>query len=333
MKSASLSLDLDNLWSYLKTHGDPGWQTFPSYFDIVVPRFLELLEDASLKITVFVVGQDAALDASRPALKSIADAGHEIANHSFHHEPWLHLYTPNEVAEELARAESAIFQATGHKPVGFRGPGYSVSETVLRVLERRGYEYDCSTFPTVVGPLARAYYFAKSQLNADQKEKRKALFGGISDGIRPNAPYRWDLGDAQLTEVPVTTLPYLRVPFHFSYLHWIAGASDSVASGYFASSLRTCDVAQVAPSLLLHPLDFLGGDDVKELSFFPAMNQTSAEKMKRMREYLTHLTNRYEVETMRSHAARLESASLRLRRPDFGKDQSQPSKIVHEDAT
>jgi hypothetical protein len=23
---ASLSLDLDNLWSYMKTHGDPGWE-------------------------------------------------------------------------------------------------------------------------------------------------------------------------------------------------------------------------------------------------------------------------------------------------------------------
>ena len=37
---ASLSLDLDNKWSYLKTHGDPGWEGFPSYFDTVVPRFL-----------------------------------------------------------------------------------------------------------------------------------------------------------------------------------------------------------------------------------------------------------------------------------------------------
>ena len=35
---ASLSLDLDNKWSYLKTHGDPGWDSFPSYLDVVVPR-------------------------------------------------------------------------------------------------------------------------------------------------------------------------------------------------------------------------------------------------------------------------------------------------------
>ena len=35
---ASLSLDLDNKWSYLKTHGDPGWESFPSYLGILVPR-------------------------------------------------------------------------------------------------------------------------------------------------------------------------------------------------------------------------------------------------------------------------------------------------------
>ena len=36
---ASLSLDLDNKWSYMKTHGDQGWEAFPSYLDAVVPRF------------------------------------------------------------------------------------------------------------------------------------------------------------------------------------------------------------------------------------------------------------------------------------------------------
>ncbi len=31
---ASLSLDLDNKWSYMKTHGDAGWESFP-----VVPGY------------------------------------------------------------------------------------------------------------------------------------------------------------------------------------------------------------------------------------------------------------------------------------------------------
>ena len=90
---ASLSLDLDNQWSYMKTHGDPGWQSRPSYLDTVEPRILDFLAARRLTITFFIVGQDAALEKNRAVLGSIAAAGHEIGNHSFRHEPWLHLYT------------------------------------------------------------------------------------------------------------------------------------------------------------------------------------------------------------------------------------------------
>ncbi len=329
-RHASLSLDLDNLWSYMKTHGNPKWDSFPTYLDTVVPRFLTLLDKVDVKITVFVVGQDAALEENHRALRSIVEAGHEIGNHSFHHEPWLHLYSPDEIVAEFERAERAIKEATGVQTTGFRGPGYSLSETVLRVIKDRGYDYDCSTFPTIVGPLARAYYFLRSRLEADQKEKRKALFGNMTDGLRPNAPYRWDLGGEQLLEIPVTTMPMFKIPIHFSYLHWMAGGSEAVASSYFAASLRICQLGGISPSLLLHPLDFMGGDDVGELAFFPGMNQTSTEKMHRMQRFLTTLANRYEVEPMGAHATRLQDATLRVRQPDFRAVDDLDMATVHE---
>ncbi len=152
----SLSLDLDDLWSYLKTHGDAGWEEYPSYLEIVVPRVLELLAARGLRITWFIVGRDAADPRHRDVLRSIADAGHEIGNHSFHHEPWLHLYSEAEIEAELARAEDAIEGATGVRPDGFRGPGFSFSPTLLNVLARRGYRYDCSTFPTLPRPAGSA---------------------------------------------------------------------------------------------------------------------------------------------------------------------------------
>ena len=134
---ASISLDLDNLWSYMKTHGDDGWESFPSYLDLVVPRFLEFFEKRKTKITVFVVGQDAAIGSNQPALRNIADAGHEIGNHSFNHEPWLHLYTQDQLIEEFEKSEAAILSATGERPLGFRGPGFSFSDDVLNVLASR----------------------------------------------------------------------------------------------------------------------------------------------------------------------------------------------------
>ena len=122
---ASLSLDLDNQWSYMKTHGDPGWESFPSYFDVVVPRILELLAELNLTITFFVVGQDAALEKNHRVLQSIVEAGHEIGNHSYRHEVWLHLYSQEDLETELQDAQEAISGVTGHLPLGFRGPGFS----------------------------------------------------------------------------------------------------------------------------------------------------------------------------------------------------------------
>jgi len=103
---ASLSLDLDNKWSYMKTHGDEGWESYPTYLDIVVPRVLNFLKEHNLTITFFVVGQDAARSENRTALKMISDAGHEIGNHSFNHEPWLHLYSEAAIENEFAQSAS-----------------------------------------------------------------------------------------------------------------------------------------------------------------------------------------------------------------------------------
>ncbi|MEZ4826774.1 MAG: hypothetical protein R3C61_10855 [Bacteroidia bacterium] len=48
---ASLSLDLDDQWTYMKTHGDPGWESYPSYHAYAVPRILDFLDAHDTKIT------------------------------------------------------------------------------------------------------------------------------------------------------------------------------------------------------------------------------------------------------------------------------------------
>ncbi|MGB8860167.1 MAG: polysaccharide deacetylase family protein, partial [Ilumatobacteraceae bacterium] len=131
---ASLSLDADNLWAYQMTHGDPGWDSYPSYLDALAAVVLPALDELGLRITFFVVGQDAALEQNRAAIASLATAGHEIGNHSFRHQPWLHRYSLEEIHTELRRTEEAIEDVTGTRPVGFRGPGYSLSPDVLRAL-------------------------------------------------------------------------------------------------------------------------------------------------------------------------------------------------------
>jgi len=310
---ASLSLDLDNKWSYMKTHGDAGWEEYPSYFDIVVPRLLSVLEKHNQLITVFIVGQDAALDKNRDALASIAAAGHEIGNHSFKHEQWLHTYTRAELETELTMAESNIERVTQQRPVGFRGPGFSFSPTLLSVLSERGYQYDCSTFPTFLGPIARMYYLLTAKLDDAQKEERKLLFGKFTEGLRPLRPYHWEIKSSvisdkssnkpsRLLEIPVTTMPLLKIPIHVSYLLYLGQFSPRLAMTYWRMSLRLCQLFRIQPSLLLHPLDFMGCDDDPDLAFFPAMRQPAQPKLVLVDKILNVFADRFDVVTMKKHA-------------------------------
>lgn len=300
---ASLSLDLDNQWSYMKTHGDAGWDSFPSYLDVAVPRILAFLKERNLRITFFIVGQDAALEKNHEAVRSIADAGHEIANHSFNHEPWLHLYSKSEIIEEFEKTENALENVTGRRPVGFRGPGFSLSPTVIEVLGLRGYEYDCSTLPTYVAPLARAFYFLKSpKMSGEEREKLKKLFGKFSDGFQTLKPHFVETAGRNLVEIPVTTFPLIKTPIHATYLLYLSAFSTGLANTYWRSAVTACSLTGVQPSLLLHPLDFLSGEDISELKFFPGMSVPTTKKLEFLSGVLATYANKFDIVNMSEHA-------------------------------
>ena len=224
---ASISLDLDDQWSYMKVHGDEGWESFPSYLDIVVPIFLDVFDKLDIKITFFVVGQDAAIEKNHKVFQSIVERGHEIGNHSFHHECWLKTYSKEKIEAEIEMAEEAIVKATGKRTNMFRGPGFSWSNDLLEVLQKRNYIFDASTLPTYISPLLRQYYFGKSNLSKEEKENRKELFGSFREGFYPLKPYIWNLKNkTKLLEIPVTTMPIFKLPFHQSYLLYISGVSN-----------------------------------------------------------------------------------------------------------
>ena len=88
---------------------------------LFVPHVLKILDDLDLKITFFIVGQDAALDKNKEMLASIVENGHEVGNHSFHHESWLHRYTKEQVEKEITSAEDVLYKLTSKKPT--RKPG------------------------------------------------------------------------------------------------------------------------------------------------------------------------------------------------------------------
>jgi hypothetical protein len=283
----------------MKTHGDSGWEKFPSYLDIFIPHVLDLLDRLKLKITFFIVGQDAALDKNRETLGLLTARGHEVGNHSFHHEPWLHLYLKDQIKSEILRAEEEIYRVTGQKPIGFRGPGFSWSSKLIEVLVESDYLYDTTTLPTYIGPLARVYYFWSSNFKEEEKNQRKRLFGSFNDGLRPLKPYWWALGSGlKLLEIPVTTMPIIKTPFHLSYLVYLSRFSLKLMSSYLKTALFLCRATGTELSFLLHPLDLLGGDQVQDLSFFPGMDLTGGQKSELFENVINELGRHFNLVSM-----------------------------------
>lgn len=300
---ASVSLDLDNLWAYLKTHGDPEWERMPSFLPSAVPRLLGLFGEHGLTGTVFAVGADVEREDGAKAVAAFAAAGHEVANHSYRHEPWLHRYSHAELETELARTEEAIVAAGAPRPVGFRGPGFSVSPTLVTVLAERGYTYDASTLPTWTGPLARA---AHNRTAPTRDPRRDELFGGFSRVFAPNTGYRWRTGSrAEVVELPVTTMPLFRVPIHGAYVLRLHQISPRLARRYFATALRLCRALRVSPSLLIHPTDVLSAAEAPGMEFFPGMGVPTARKVALLSWMLATVQAGFTVVGTGEHVTRL----------------------------
>jgi hypothetical protein len=169
----------------------------------------------------------------------------------------------------------------------------------LKVLESREYLYDASTLPTYLGPLARLYYFRKSKLSRAERKTRNELFGKFSEGFRKLKPYYWNLGNnKRIAEIPVTTMPILKFPFHLSYLMYLSNISIGLMRMYLAFSLFMCKTTRTPVSFLLHPLDIIGGDQIKQLSFFPGMNISSDKKVRTFKIVIQKLSKSYELVNM-----------------------------------
>src|SRR5690349_10513802 len=207
----------------------------------------------------------------------------------------MHKREEDAIEDELARAEESIERATGVRPRGFRGPGFVRSQSILDTLVRRGYEYDASSLPTFIGPLARAYYFRSTKLASDDAARRVDLFGKFSDGFRPNRPHRIATESGSIAEIPVTTFPVFRVPIHISYVLYIATISPKAALAYFGAALAACRLTFTQPSILLHPLDFISGTEAPELAFFPAMAMEGDVKRNVVFESLKMLGKSFDV--------------------------------------
>jgi len=307
---AALSVDLDDFWSYLKTAGNPEWKSYPSFLSIAMPRLFDAVEQHDMGITAFVIGEDVKRPAVRPWLMEFVQRGHELANHSFHHNAALAIASREVINEELQAVEQVVGDEFNVKMVGYRGPSFSYSSRLLEVLAERGYSYDASTFPTFLGPLARYYHRMVSRKKDKEGAGSDQLFGSWQEGFRSLKPYMWNLSSGGLVELPTTTMPYFRLPIHGTYLHFLADISESLAILYFRIALILCRLNKASPVFLLHASDFLGNDDLEDSSVIPGMKRSAKQKVQFMHRVFFELSSRFEIVNMRDLAqAKSEAAS------------------------
>lgn len=323
--NASLSLDFDNKWAYLRAAGHDDWESASSYLPMVAERMVDMLGELGLPLTVFVVGRDLANDSDSDAVCTFDRLERvEYSNHSLNHLPWMHTMDDAEIREEIETTHHRVLDVTGNRPLGFRGPGFSCPDEVLRVLADLDYAYDASIFPTSMAPIARAVFLMKTKLEGEQKEKAKKLYGGFASMRNPNRPYQRTVLDRQtqeyvsLWEVPVTVMPLTRTPIHFSYFTFLASFSTLAAKSYLRASLSLCRLTGAPPSLLLHPPDFMGCEDDSDMAYFPGMKMSRKDKLSIVRWGLELFAKSFDVHTMLQQVRKLDSGldpGLRSFRP------------------
>ncbi|CAN0603147.1 unnamed protein product, partial [Ectocarpus sp. 12 AP-2014] len=135
-----------------------------------------------------------------------------------------------------------------------------------------------------------------------------SLYGSLKDSRQPLKPYLWSLDRGALMEIPVTTLPLLRLPFHGTYLNYLADFSPALARSYFAVALRVCRLRGVAPSFLLHASDFLGADDPISLEYLPGMKRSADQKNEFMMQLLKPYSDVFRVCTIGAYVDELKHA-------------------------
>lgn len=254
MRRCAVSVDLDEVHHYFRIHGVLDSAAPSLIYDVALPRIAAFAAAQAIPMTLFVVGCDVRRVANAQALRALADAGCELGNHTRDHDYRLVGLSPTKIREQVQGGRDDIAAATGHRPTGFRAPGYSINRAVVDALLEAGVAYDSSVFP------CPSYYGAKAAamaLGFIAGRSSQARLDHPSILLAPRRPYRlglhhWRSGHG-LVELPIQTTPGLRLPF--------IGTTLTLAGPLGARWLAASVATERFVNLELHGMDFLDRND------------------------------------------------------------------------
>ena len=286
MRLAAVSVDLDEIGCYAAIHGlaPPDADAARAIYRRALPRLAALFADEGVDATFFAIGAD--LDAENAArLRALLADGHEIANHSLSHLYDLTRQPRARMIDEVRGGADAIERAVGVRPIGFRAPGYTITDALFDVLAELDVTYDSSVFP------CPAYYAAKAAaLGAIRARGRRShsvlddprVLGAPAEPYRVGRPY-WSRG-AGLVELPIGVTRGPRLPY--------IGTSVVLAGATGARLLTRAMIGRPLVNLELHGID-LADAALDGLGFLappqPDLRRTGADKARALRAALATL--------------------------------------------
>ena len=146
----AFTVDVEDWFHILELEGAPGlgdWSGLESRVDRNVGILLDLLAERGVRGTWFLLGW--VVEHHPEAALRIAAAGQEIATHGYGHELVSEI-GPQRFRADIERAIGIIEKVVGVRPVGYRAPGFSISEDTvwaLEILAEAGLKFDSSIFP------------------------------------------------------------------------------------------------------------------------------------------------------------------------------------------
>ncbi len=149
-----------------------------------VEHLLDRLKDRNVKLSVFAVGE--LLEKFPEMIELFVRYGAEFHCHSYSHDP-----AAPDSEEEIRRSRDVFIRYFGRPPEGYRAPDGRISPQGIGFLERHGFKFDASVFPSYY-PNPLKYLFRNPQVHY--------------------------VRDSGLVEIPNTPISPLRIMLSLSYV-------------------------------------------------------------------------------------------------------------------
>ena len=159
MKVCSVTVDVDCLRSNFKGFGLRKNSYSFRELEIGIENLLAFFSRFDIRATFFFVAQDFEIKNNAYIIKAVIAEGHEIASHSYTHPQGFRSLSIEEQTYELKKSKEILEDVSCQGVIGFRAPGWNISDDALPVLRRLGYKYDSSVFPTSISILLKAVHY------------------------------------------------------------------------------------------------------------------------------------------------------------------------------